>query len=278
VSDEPAGLRARLGRLARNKTLLIMLGGGLGSHLRYWLPIISAQVSLVPMGGGAVGSYARYRLGKWFNSQPWGQVFPYGTLVINVTGSFVLGLAAVAILEGMDASYRGWYLLIGTGFCGGFTTFSTFEWETFKLVRDGSWRLALANVAGSFAAGFAAVVLAAALAGGDFSPPLEAPAFPWSTFAINVSGSFILGFAAMIILEKLPPEHQDWYLLIGTGFCGGFTTFSTFEWETFNLVRDGSYWQALSYVLGSIVAGFLGVRLGVTLAGLIPPTYLGELP
>ena len=75
----------------------------------------------------------------------------------------------------------------------------------------------------------------------------------------------------MIILERLPPEHQDWYLLIGTGFCGGYTTFSTFSWETFKLIRDGSWWYAVANVFGSVLAGLAGVILGVTLVALVFP-------
>lgn len=114
---------------------------------------------LLLMLGGALGTYLRYVVGKWFNSQPWAQGFPYGTLFINVTGSFILAAAAMILLERLPPKHQDWYLLIGTGFCGGYTTFSTFEWETFKLVRDGSWWYAFGNVLGSVLAGFVGVLL-----------------------------------------------------------------------------------------------------------------------
>jgi CrcB protein len=132
-------------------------------QLRNWPGLVARNKMVWLMVGGAVGTLARYWVGRWFNMQPWAKGFPYGTLFINVTGSFLLGAAAIIILERMRPEYQDWYLLVGTGFCGGYTTFSTFEWETFKLVRDGSWPLALSNVLGSVLAGFLGVILAVVL-------------------------------------------------------------------------------------------------------------------
>jgi len=95
--------------------------------------------------GSAVGGNLRYYLGRWIDTQEWPGSLPWGTFVINVSGSFLLGFFAVAFLERLTPARREFYLLLGTGFCGGYTTFSTFEWETYKLLRSGNWPAAPAE-------------------------------------------------------------------------------------------------------------------------------------
>jgi fluoride exporter len=91
--------------------------------------------------------------------------------------------------------------------------------------------------------------------------------FPWVTFAINVSGSVVLGFVAALFLKHPDESRRVWYLLLGTGFCGGFTTFSTFSLETLELMEEGRPWLAAVYAGGSVAAGLIGVWLALKLAG-----------
>lgn len=128
-----------------------------------WVSAVLANKFVALTLGGAIGTHARYWLGRWFNEIGWARGFPLGTFAINISGSFLLGLAAVLVLERLPPSQQAWYLLLGTGFCGAFTTFSTFEWETFKLVRDGNFAFALLNIVGSVLVGFLGVWLAVVL-------------------------------------------------------------------------------------------------------------------
>lgn len=134
------------------------------SSFSTWASALLTNKLLLLAIGGSVGTIARYWLGRSLGELSWAKGFPLGTFVINVTGSFILGMAAVLILERFPPTHQHWYLLVGTGFCGGYTTFSTFELETFRLVRDGSLWLALANVAGSVLVGFLGVLVAVGLA------------------------------------------------------------------------------------------------------------------
>jgi len=98
--------------------------------------------------GGALGSVSRY----WLNgivSTRFGETFPWGTMCINVTGSFVIGIiAALALPEGrLDSPSRAFvtqFLMIGI--CGGYTTFSSFSLQTLNLLRDREWLYAGGNV------------------------------------------------------------------------------------------------------------------------------------
>ena len=120
--------------------LLVAIGGALGSIARYWMT-------------GAVASLT-------------GPDFPWGTILINILGSFVIGLFAALVGIGgrFDASIE-LRAFVMAGLCGGFTTFSAFSLQTFALIRDGRWLGAIANAGVSVGLCVAAVLLGYAVAG-----------------------------------------------------------------------------------------------------------------
>lgn len=109
---------------------------------------------------GAIGAPARYFVDEWVKERAPG-AFPWGTVVINVVGSLLLGaVTGLALYHGLGPIPKA---AIGVGFCGAFTTFSTFSYETIRLVETGSVGAAIGNVAGSILAGLAAAAIGLAL-------------------------------------------------------------------------------------------------------------------
>ena len=114
-------------------------------------------MELVLVGvGGFFGAIARRALDLWVSGRA-DSVFPFGTLVVNLTGSFLLGLLFAWAIERdvLPSEVRGPLMI---GFVGAYTTFSTLMLESWRLVEDGAWQLAAVNLAGSVALGLIAVV------------------------------------------------------------------------------------------------------------------------
>ena len=85
--------------------------------------------------------------------------------------------------------------------------------------------------------------------------------WPWPTFTVNIVGAFVLGVFITRLLERLPVSSYRRPLL-GTGFCGGLTTFSTMQVETLRMLEHGYYGLAVGYIAASIVGGLCAVYLG----------------
>jgi CrcB protein len=89
--------------------------------------------------------------------------------------------------------------------------------------------------------------------------------FAWGTFVINVSGSFLIGFLMTLLMERLRVSSY-WHLVLVVGFLGGYTTFSSFEYDGYLTARSGSPMTTVLYLAGSVIFGYAAVWLGVLLA------------
>ncbi len=99
---------------------------------------------------------------------------------------------------------------------------------------------------------------------GTWIQQLTGSGFPWGTLAVNVTGSLLLGFIyAFLEGTAVAPE---WRLFAGIGFCGGYTTFSTFSYESIRLLQDGEWKGATAYVLASVALSLIGLFVGLRVA------------
>jgi CrcB protein len=100
----------------------------------------TTHLLLVGLGGG-LGSMLRFGLGRWITAG----AMPWGTMVANAVGSLIIGLV-LAKTGPSDGSNAHWQALLAIGFCGGFTTFSSFSWQTLEQLRSGQTGVAIAHV------------------------------------------------------------------------------------------------------------------------------------
>ncbi len=112
--------------------------------------------------GAVVGANARFLISRYC-ARALSASFPYGTLIINFAGSLVLGFFLVWTTERVLADPR-WRMLVAVGFCGSFTTFSSYAYETFAYMEQGHWYLTAGNMLGNNVLCLAAVLAGAALA------------------------------------------------------------------------------------------------------------------
>jgi CrcB protein len=117
---------------------------------------------LILLGGGA-GSLSRYVIGSALVTRYGTRLPIVGTMTINISGSFLIGILMTLITERFGANQNLRPLLV-IGFLGGYTTFSSFEWETYAVIRDGGFWVGIFNIVGSVTLGYAAVWLGAMLA------------------------------------------------------------------------------------------------------------------
>ena len=116
---------------------------------------------LVVLVGAGLGGLARYVAGTWIMAK-YGGRFPLGTLIINVTGSFLIGVLMTSLTERFEP-HPNWRLFLVVGILGGYTTFSSFEYEILQTVRDGAPLMGMLYMTGSVLLGFVGVWLGSIL-------------------------------------------------------------------------------------------------------------------
>ena len=241
-----------------------------------------------------LGAEARYGIDRLIPPPATG--FPWATLLINVSGCLLIGVLMVLLVE-VWSPHRYARPFLGVGVLGGYTTFSTFAVDAVRLVRAqhaGSRRRLRARQRrvlpacggcrdhghpagrqGPRRRGGSVIALFVAL-GAGWVPraryltdravqSAHDTVFPWGTMTVNVVASLALG----ILTGAAGHVSAEWSALIGTGFCGALSTFSTFSYETMRLAEERERFHAIANVVVSLLAGLGAAALGWALGNSI---------
>jgi CrcB protein len=210
--------------------------------------------------GGASGAIVRFLVStgiyQWL-----GRDFPYGTLVVNVVGSFLIGLLTEALILqriAIGVEYRAAILI---GFIGAFTTFSTFSLETFYLLEQGSFSKALLNIAFSVGGCLLAVWLGLLCGKGLFLYSggviqWSDTVIPYALLIVNAICAFLIGIIATVLLQKiaLPMEQRAALMVI---MLGTYLTLSGLYVILFLIERGYSFDSRLNAMLGVFIGNGL---------------------
>ena len=210
--------------------------------------------------GGACGAITRFLVSSGIY-QWLGRDFPYGTLVVNVIGSFLMGLLTEGLILhriSIGMEYRAAILI---GFIGAFTTFSTFSLETFYLLEQGNISRAALNIAVSVGGCLLAVWLGLLCGKGLFSysggvVQWSDAVIPYALLIINALGAFLIGIIATILLQKiaLPMEQRAAIIVI---MLGTYLTLSGLYLILFLIDQGYSFNSHLNAMLGVFVGNGL---------------------
>ncbi|WP_020160403.1 MULTISPECIES: fluoride efflux transporter CrcB [Methylobacter] len=218
-----------------NQLIAVALGGSLGSVLRFLV---------------STGVY------QWL-----GRGFPYGTLAVNVIGSFLIGLLAEALILQRITFAMEYRAAILVGILGGFTTFSSFSLETIYLMEQGSFTKAGLNVLISISAGLLAVWLGLLSGRSLFlysDGVIQWPGglFPYALVVVNAIGAFLIGIVATILLQKvaLSMEYRAAIMIIIVGL---YLTLSGLYLVLYLIEHGYSFEAHLNLMLGIFVGNGL---------------------
>jgi fluoride exporter len=143
------------------KRQLVAVRSAAPKRIREWR---EAAPTIAAIGvGGVIGALLRWRLGEW-SAERWPVSFPWGTLLINISGSFILGLY-VTFVSRRHTGGPYTRLLVATGILGAYTTFSTFVYETVRLLQHGEVATGITYLVASLAGGLAACAIGVRLGG-----------------------------------------------------------------------------------------------------------------